>query len=215
MFALVANSLTSVHARRTEGRCHFSKRSDSSESASRGWSIPVLHLWTFSDARNCTEIGSAVASQGAVVRRVHMSNLDVVKRYAAALNRLDIDDLVAEMHPDIVCRYPQSGEVIRGRDNYKAFLEAYPGLPESRVDNVVFQEQTFSIPSALPGRPGTTVSGVGDMFVFQGYFTYPSGDRYYVVTLFVVREGKVAEETTYFAAPFDPPEWRAPFRESP
>ena len=144
-----------------------------------------------------------------------MSNLDVVHRYVTALKRFDIDALAAEAHPDIVCRYPQSGEVIRGRDNYRAYLEAYPGLPESRVDRFDFQEKTFSIPSPLPGQPAVTVSGVGDLFVFQGYFTYPNGDNYYVITLFVVRAGKVAEETTYFAEPFDAPEWRAPFRETP
>ena len=144
-----------------------------------------------------------------------MSNLDVVMRYAAALHEYDIEGLVAEMHEEIVCRYPQSGEVIKGRDNYRAFLEAYPGLPQSRVDKVDYREETFLIPSALPGQPGVTVSGVGDMFVAQSFFAYPDGSEYYVVTLFVLRGGKIAEETSYFAAPFEAPDWRAPFRQAP
>jgi hypothetical protein len=34
-----------------------------------------------------------------------------------------------------------------------------------------------------------------------------------MVSIGKFRDGKLAEETSYFAAPFDPPEWRQPFVE--
>jgi hypothetical protein len=43
--------------------------------------------------------------------------------------------------------------------------------------------------------------------------TYPDGSVFTTVSIGEFREGKLAEETGYFAAPFDPPDWRRPFVE--
>ncbi|MBA3403380.1 MAG: hypothetical protein H0U13_01660 [Gemmatimonadaceae bacterium] len=43
---------------------------------------------------------------------------------------------------------------------------------------------------------------------------YPGGDTWHVVAPITVRDGKIWRETDYFAAPFDAPDWRLPYRES-
>jgi hypothetical protein len=36
---------------------------------------------------------------------------------------------------------------------------------------------------------------------------------FHVAVIIKIREGIIAEETTYFAAPFEAPEWRRPYVE--
>jgi hypothetical protein len=57
------------------------------------------------------------------------------------------------------------------------------------------------------------LSGSGDDFVNTGTIKYPDGSTWHHVTLMTLRGGKIWRETTYFAEPFEAPEWRAPFAE--
>ena len=47
--------------------------------------------------------------------------------------------------------------------------------------------------------------------VGEAVFEYPNGEKYNIAMIIKVRDDLVAEETTYFAAPFDAPEWRRPY----
>jgi hypothetical protein len=47
----------------------------------------------------------------------------------------------------------------------------------------------------------------------DGTIGYSDGSTWYVVALFELRDGLVHRETDYFAEPFEPPAWRAPFVE--
>lgn len=49
-----------------------------------------------------------------------MANRHVAERYATALANWDIESLRELVHPDIVVRYPQSGETFEGIDSYLA-----------------------------------------------------------------------------------------------
>lgn len=112
------------------------------------------------------------------------------------------------MHGDIVARFPQSGETIHGRD-YVEMLNNYPDLPEAEVSlQVSGDERTAVIPSSMPFTPPTVTVFGGDRFIIEGASTYPDGNTFHVVALLRMQGQKVIEETSYFAAPFDPPEWR-------
>lgn len=66
-----------------------------------------------------------------------VENRIIAEQYAQALQTNDLGLLGELSHADIVVRYPQSGEVIRGRDNHLAMLSNYQsGLPESEVTDV-------------------------------------------------------------------------------
>jgi hypothetical protein len=137
-----------------------------------------------------------------------MDGRDVVDLYLKAVGSGDLDAVREMQHPDIVGRYPQSGEVFRGRDNYMDMQFAYPGLPHAEASNVIGQDNVVLMPSFLPfGHPTVTVFG-GDRFVVEGVATYPNAEVYHVVIILRLQGGRVIEETAYFAAPFDAPEWR-------
>lgn len=137
-----------------------------------------------------------------------MDNRETVDRYVQAIAAGDWDGAGELYHPDVVGRYPQSGEVFTGRDNYLAMIRAYPGLPDATAQTVSGEERTVILPSFLPFSKGSVTVFGGDRFVVEGNATYPDGDRYHVVVILRLQGGQVIEETTYFAAPFEPAEWR-------
>jgi hypothetical protein len=142
-----------------------------------------------------------------------VDNRRIVELYVQAVEARDLERVRGLMHPDVIGRYPQSGEVFRGRDRYISMQEAYPGLPESQASSVTGDTSLVVQPSSLPfARPTITVFG-GEHFVIEGMATYPNGDVFNVVFILRLREGKVIEETAYFAAPFEAPEWRRPYSE--
>jgi ketosteroid isomerase-like protein len=95
-----------------------------------------------------------------------------------------IEELLAE---DCVQEWPQSGEVIRGRDNIMAVNRNYPGFPNMRVREV---------------------RGGGTVWVAEAELDY-HGRRVLYCTVLEMRDGKIVRETDYFSDPFEPPHWRA------
>ena len=90
-------------------------------------------------------------------------------------------------HPDYVMEIPQSGERIRGRENMRAFQEAYSNPPTIEPRRVV---------------------GAGDVWVVEARSDY-SGQIYHVALIVEFRDGKIWRDTRYYAEPFAPPVWRA------
>ena len=100
-------------------------------------------------------------------------------------------DQVAEhdiYHDDVVCEYPQSGEIIRGRHNLQALRSHHPGRPSGFVVR--------------------RIVGEINLWITEYVITYESKPMH-TVSIMEFREGKVAHETQYFAEPFDAPGWRA------
>jgi hypothetical protein len=93
-----------------------------------------------------------------------------------------------EVHPDYVLEMPQSGERIRGRDNLRAYRDAYPNLPTIQLRRVV---------------------GAGDVWVVEAHNDYGDGQLYHVIDIVEYRDGKIWRETRYYAEPFQAPQWRA------
>lgn len=141
-----------------------------------------------------------------------MTNHRVVEEYWEAFKNRDLDRYEELLHSDVVVTYPQSGEVIVGRDNYMQTIRNYPLELPSGADEATFDmsEKAISMPSAAWfGMSSATVISEGDIGVGQVELTYPSGERYLVCSLFKFKQGLIAAETTYFASPFEAPEWRS------
>ncbi len=144
-----------------------------------------------------------------------MSNARTAERYVAAVLAEDWATVAELMDPDMVGIYPQSGEVFRGRDNYLAALENYPGgSPKPVIEETHGQREEVSVQAVPFGLPRITVSGGGDTFFLTGKVEYPDGTLWHLVSLVEFRRGKLVKETIYFAPTFDAPEWRAPYAES-
>ncbi len=91
-------------------------------------------------------------------------------------------------HDDVVCEYPQSGEIIHGRQNLQALRSHHPGKPSG-----------FTV---------RRIVGEGTLWVSEYVINY-GGKRAFTVSVMEFREGKVSHETQYFADPFEAPTWRA------
>jgi ketosteroid isomerase-like protein len=101
----------------------------------------------------------------------------------------DWDGAAALMHDDFVQEWPQSRERIVGRDNALAINRNFPG----------------GAPKMSFSRGRTA----GDLVVLETELVYADGSAYLGVSIFEMRDGKVARETDYFSEPFPPPQWRA------
>ena len=125
----------------------------------------------------------------------------------------DWDRLPDVLHDDAVLEYPQSGEVFRGVANIRAQFENYPDLDPgtSQLAEVIGDEAYALTPSYTvirvegSGRRGTAVIRI----------RYPDGTHWWGINLFQLQDGRISRSRTYFAADFDAPDWRAPYREAP
>ena len=114
-------------------------------------------------------------------------NRDALARYFEAFERRDLDAFAELFHDDYVEEYPQSGERIRGKQNARAVNENYPGLP------------------SLINRSYNISGNLGVMEMTLEY----DGDRVHACEIVEFEEGKIKRARTYFAEPFEAPQWRA------
>lgn len=146
-----------------------------------------------------------------------MKPRDVVERFTSGVARGDWESMEDLLHPDYTEIYPQSGEVIRGIENWRAVVSNYPGgLPHGEVDRTHGAEPTRTkvVTAATPiAMPIITLSGGDKNFTSEAHVEYPNGDRYHVVLIGELRGDKIAKATTYVVPPFDAPAWRAPYVE--
>jgi SnoaL-like domain len=111
------------------------------------------------------------------------------QRFLAELfSRLSPDEEYELRHEDYVMEMPQSGERIRGRENMRAFQEAYPDPPSIRLRRVLVRD---------------------GLWVAEGFNDYGGGQVFAIVAIIELRDGKMWRDTRYYAEPFDAPEWRA------
>ncbi len=144
-----------------------------------------------------------------------MENSVTAKRYAASIKEQNLQATAQLLHPDVEVRYPQSGEVFKGKDNYLAMLSNFPsGLAEVSVPIVSGGKASVHVTSTLPfGMPIVTVAGSGNLFVIEGTANYADGNSYNIAVILNMDSGLVARETWYWGSPFPAPRWREPFAE--
>jgi ketosteroid isomerase-like protein len=140
-----------------------------------------------------------------------LSGRDVVERYMRAIPT-DAETLAALRHPDFVAEFPQSGEVIRGNDNWRAANERYADV-RTETRRVTGSEDRWILAPGFASFTPTRIVGNGDTFTVEAISTYPGGDTYHVISILELRDGLIFRGRTYFAAPFEAPQWRAPWVE--
>jgi ketosteroid isomerase-like protein len=140
-----------------------------------------------------------------------LTNEECVQQYAAASAAHDTAALVALRHPDWMVFWPQSGERVQSSQAWSEIIAAYPGgAPKTEVTRIVGAEDQWVVTA---GNTVMKVAGSGDFWWSEWRITYPNGDVYLVVDLMELRDGLVHREIVYWAAPFEAPEWRAPWVE--
>jgi ketosteroid isomerase-like protein len=136
----------------------------------------------------------------------------LAERFAAAMNSRSRADMAALLTEDFVTEWPQSGERVRGFDNFWATIEYYPGAEAGDLGNDISTlrtQPTDGLKLVAPSFVFVTVEGGGNSGCFTLRVRYPDGSLWWVVTLYHLRDGRIARSTTYFAPEFPAPEWRA------
>lgn len=143
-----------------------------------------------------------------------MSNRQIAQQYTQAAANRDLAVIAELAGTDIEVRYPQSGEVIRGRNNYVAMLQNYPGgLGNLEIAETRGGKEGVTVQTPSFGMPLITVTGSDTNFFYEGFVEYPNGERFHVAGYLEIHNGSVVKETSYFAKPFEPPAWRQPYVE--
>lgn len=105
----------------------------------------------------------------------------------AAFDRFEFEAAGAVLHDDFVCEWPQSGERIRGRDNYVALNAHYPGRWRIAVQRLFV---------------------CGDQVISQVRLEF-DGKVDYCTSFFEFRDGRIVKETDFWSETYPAPEWRA------
>ncbi|HJP88823.1 MAG TPA: nuclear transport factor 2 family protein [Candidatus Limnocylindrales bacterium] len=144
---------------------------------------------------------------------VNLSSEETVRQYGQAMVEFDLPTLTRLRHPDWMVYWPQSGERVHGTENFAEIINNYPGgTPRTEVTRIIGSEDRWVV---TPGNTVLKVVGSGDFWWAEWRVTYPNDDVYLSVTLIELRDGLVFKETTYWAAPFEAPAWRAPWVDRP
>jgi ketosteroid isomerase-like protein len=114
-------------------------------------------------------------------------NVDQVRALFAFIDAGQPDRRAEVMTQDAVQRWPQSGEVMRGLDRILEATRRRSSVPRARVADLI---------------------EAGDTIVAEWSADYGDGKVWRNVSVFRMRDGRIAEETDYFGDPFPGPEWR-------
>jgi ketosteroid isomerase-like protein len=118
-----------------------------------------------------------------------MNNKEIVRKFWDTMATNDFHAVAQLLHDDYILEWPQSGERIRGRENFASINTFYPTEGIWR----------FTI-NSLIAEGGMVVS---DVSVSDG----TRNDR--VITFSSIREGKIRKQVEFWPEPFAAPEWRA------
>ena len=141
------------------------------------------------------------------------TNREIVDEFVRAIEAKDIDAACALMADDFVDEMPQSGERTKGRENYRRIFENYPGgvgTADAEGKRIIGSEDRWVM---TPSFNALRIEGSGDTYTYVGTMRYSAGDVWQIIAIVQLRDGKLARSTTWYGAPFEAPDWRAPFVE--
>ena len=118
-----------------------------------------------------------------------LSALALVQRFWDTMQTNNFRAVGDLLHDDFVLEWPQSGETVRGRDNFAAINEHYPAAGRWR----------FEIHRILcdGDQVVTDVSVTDDVITGRA------------ITFSTVCDGRILHQTEFWPDPFEPAPWRA------
>ena len=130
-------------------------------------------------------------------------------RMHRAMSTRDRELMRSVLADDFVEEYPQSGERVRGFDNYWSIGEHYPGgLPDAE-DEVLETRPNAAVKLVAPSFALVSVEGAGNSGTATLRITYPDRSVWWAVMLYRLRDGRIVRMTTFFAPEYRAPEWRS------
>lgn len=141
-----------------------------------------------------------------------MTNEDIVRRYCTAVATRDHATAESLRHRDWVCDWPQSGERVTTSANMRSIIEAYPGGPWAAQERRLRGSEDRYVVS--PSGTLMAMAGAGETWTAEWMNLYPGDREYFVIDVIQLKDGRVIRETTYWAEPFEAPQWRREWVES-
>ena len=136
-----------------------------------------------------------------------MTPRDLLARLYDAFNRRDYDEAMHMIHPDFIEEWPQSGERIHGPDNLRAILQNYPGGVSLEATPAYHgREEEWAI---TPGYTVVRMSEADNTGTGVLKIRYADGSEWWMLVLIELKDDLLFRQTTFFAEPFEAPEWRA------
>jgi SnoaL-like domain len=132
-----------------------------------------------------------LSGRSIVLRVGAPGNREVAERYFRAFETWTLETVESLLAEDAVDGRPQSGERFVGRANVMGMLHALP---------------------SLPAISWTSIRGGPRVWVAEGTVDYGEGPVNFV-GIAEVEDDLVSKADFYFADPFEPADWRAPFAE--
>jgi hypothetical protein len=114
---------------------------------------------------------------------------ETISRYEAASAADDFATMGKLRHSDWEMVLPQSGEMMRGHDNYV-------GMRKNRPEGA---------PRVEPLRHG----GAGDTWWSEAIVHYADGSRWLAIFVYEFEGDLIRRERAYFGQPFPAPAWRS------
>jgi hypothetical protein len=136
-------------------------------------------------------------------------NSDVLRRWIDILNNAEFERMEDVFDPEYVEEIPQSGERVRGIENMRQILHNYPGGINKGHSALVETAEPGPTYVLTPVFKVVKLQGSGDMLAAYMRVSYPDGSLWYLASIITFRNGKILKQIDFFAAPFDPPGWRA------
>ncbi len=118
-----------------------------------------------------------------------MDNKQLIENFWATMASNDFYAVAELLHDDFILEWPQSGERIRGRDNFAAINTFYP----------TEGKWTFHINHLI--AEGSII--FSDVSVSDG----KRNDR--CLTISTIQDGKIWKQVEFWPEPFNAPSWRA------
>lgn len=115
------------------------------------------------------------------------SPAEMVRGLWAAFDRFAFAEAGELLHDDFVCEWPQSGERIRGRENFVALNASYPGRWRCTIERLVVEGEHIAADVALES----------------------DGVRARAVSFYEMRDGRIVREVDYWPEAYPAPAWRA------
>ena len=115
-------------------------------------------------------------------------NRETLEKYIRCIHEKDTETLYGLIHDDYVEEYPQSGERIKGKENFKNVYDNFPNLPSVE---------------------GYNLFCCGDLGVVEMLLDYPDGGTYNVCDILHFKDGKIAHNRMYFGKSFEAADWRS------
>ena len=126
---------------------------------------------------------------------MNRSSKRVVEQFWEAMQSNDFRAAGEFLHEEFVLEWPQSGERVRGRQNFVAINQNYPahGRWEFIIHRILAEGD----------------EAVSDVDVTDGVI------RGRVITFSKIRDGNIVHQTEFWPDPFEPADWRAQWVEKP